>query len=113
MSMLHSLPIDSDRAPRVNGCHWMCLTPMRNEAWIVKEFIAAANLWATRIVVADQISTDGTLEQLQSSAGTEVVINDSPIYDEAHRQKVLLERARQFPGKRIMFGLDADEAISS
>ena len=43
----------------------------------------------------------------------EVVINDSPVFDEAHRQRILLERARQFEGRRILIGLDADEALSS
>jgi hypothetical protein len=43
----------------------------------------------------------------------EVVINESPGYDEAHRQKILLERARQFEGRRILIGLDADEALSA
>jgi hypothetical protein len=96
-----------------SNCHWMCLTPMRNESWIVKEFLAAARLWASQIVVADQGSTDGTLQQLQSAPDVSVVINDSPVFDEPHRQRLLINRARHFDGKRILLALDADEAVSS
>ena len=64
-------------------------------------------------MVADQQSSDGTLELLQATPGAEVVINESPVFDEAHRQKILLDRARQFEGRRILIGLDADEALSA
>ena len=94
-------------------CLRICVTPTRNEAWIIQRFLAAANTWADHIIVADQGSADGTLQQLQSTSGVAVVINDSPVFDEAHRQKILLERARQFDGRRILIGLDADEALSS
>src|SRR5256885_2197185 len=97
----------------IDCCHRICLTPMRNEAWIVKQFLAASSLWATHIVVADQSSTDGTLQHLQNKPGVELVINDSPVFDEAYRQKILLQRARQIAGRRILIGLDADEALSS
>src|SRR5262245_46688172 len=40
-------------------------------------------------------------------------MNDSPVFDEKHRQQLLLNRARQISGKRILIGLDADEALSS
>ena len=91
----------------------ICVTPARNEAWIIKQFLAAAKTWADHIVVADQGSTDGTVEELKSTPGVEVIINDSAGYDEAYRRSVLLERARQFDGKRILIGLDADEAVSA
>ena len=95
------------------GCQKICLTPTRNEAWIINQFLAAARTWADHVVVADQQSSDGTLELLEATSGAEVVINESHGYDEAYRQKILLERARKFEGKRILFGLDADEALSA
>ena len=94
-------------------CRRICVTPTRNEAWIINQFLAAAKTWADHVIVADQGSTDGTLQQLQSTPGIEVVTNDSPVYNEAHRQKLLFERSRQFDGKRILFGLDADETLSA
>jgi hypothetical protein len=91
----------------------ICVTPVRNEAWIIDRFLSAAKSWASNVVVADQGSTDGTFQKLQSTPGVDVVVNDSPVFDEAHRQRILLERARTFDGKRILFGLDADEALSA
>jgi glycosyltransferase involved in cell wall biosynthesis len=91
----------------------ICVTPTRNEAWIIERFLAAAKTWASHVIVADQGSTDGTLQQLQSASDVEVVINDSPVYDEAYRQKILLSRARQFEGKKVFIALDADEALSA
>jgi len=94
-------------------CRRVCLTPTRNEAWIIKPFLAAAKSWADHVIVADQGSTDGTLQTLQSTAGVEALVNDSPTYDELHRQRLLINRARQIPEKRILIALDADEALSS
>jgi hypothetical protein len=97
-----------------NGCRRrICVTPVRNEAWIIDQFVSAARLWATDIIVADQRSTDGTLEKLKATPGVDVVINDLPTFDESHRQRLLLDRARQTPGNRILIGLDADEALSA
>jgi hypothetical protein len=97
-----------------NGaCHRICLTPMRNEAWIAKQFAAAAASWADNVIVADQGSTDGTVEQLRATPGVDLVINDNPTFDELHRQKLLINRARETAGKRILIALDADEAISA
>src|SRR5688572_17685202 len=88
----------------------VCVTPTRNESWIIKPFLAAAKCWATDILIADQGSTDGTQEKVQQCPTAELLINTSPVFDENHRQQLLLTRARQIPGKRILIGLDADEA---
>jgi hypothetical protein len=97
----------------MNECHRICLTPTRNEFWVIDKFLAAAKTWADRIIVADQGSNDGTLELLQKAPGVETIINDSPVYDEAHRQRLLIQCARKIPGKRIFIALDADEALSA
>jgi len=46
---LHTVPL-----------HRICITPVRNEAWIIERFLAAARTWATTVVIADQGSSDGT-----------------------------------------------------
>jgi hypothetical protein len=94
-------------------CQHLCLTPTRNEAWIIKPFLAAARQWANHIIVADQGSTDETPQACQNVPGVKLVINDSPVFDERHRQKLLLHHARQVEGKRILIALDADEALSA
>jgi hypothetical protein len=94
-------------------CARICVTPTRNEAWIIGHFLAAAKMWADHVVVADQGSIDGTWETLQNRPGVHPVVNDTPGYDEGHRQRLLLNHVRQIEGKRILIGLDADEALSS
>jgi hypothetical protein len=91
----------------------ICVTPTRNESWIIDRFLAAAKRWATDVIVADQGSTDGTLETLRRTPGVRTVINDSPVFDERVRQRLLLNSAREINGRRILIGLDADEALSA
>lgn len=108
---MSSIQGKQDRAH--NELTYVCLTPTRNESWIIAKFLAAAKAWADHIVVADQSSTDGTREVAQESRQVHVVVNDSPTYDEAYRQRLLLARARTFAGRRVLIALDADEALSS
>ena len=42
-----------------------------------------------------------------------LIENDDPTYDEAFRQKTLIDAAREIAGKRLIFALDADEAFSA
>lgn len=70
-------------------------------------------MWADQVIVADQGSTDGTWERLQNLPGVRPVKNEMQKYDESHRQKLLLSKAREVEGKRILIGLDADEALSA
>jgi len=99
--------------PALAGCHRLCLTPTRNERWIIAPFLAATRMWATRVIIADQGSTDGTREFLNSAPGVEVLPNPSTEYDEAGRQRLLLSAARRVEGPRLLLGLDADEALSA
>jgi hypothetical protein len=91
----------------------ICLTPTRNESWIIARFLAAAKTWADHVVVADQGSTDGTLQTAQGTSQVHAIINESPKFDEVHRQRILLERARTIEGRRVLIALDADVALSS
>lgn len=92
---------------------WVCTTPTKNESWIIGPFAAAAKTWANHVIVADQLSTDGTREQLRQTPGVDLVLNDSTTFDENHRQQLLLSRARMIEGQRVLIGLDADEAFSA
>ena len=91
----------------------ICMTPTRNERWIVDRFLAACKMWADSIIVADQGSTDGTWEALNGKSGITPIINEADGYDERHRQNLLIGEARKVPGKRILIALDADEALSA
>jgi hypothetical protein len=81
----------SDNSPKV-----ICLTPVRNESWIIKPFLAASKMWADHVIVADQGSTDGTLELLQSTREVETIINAAKTYDERHRQRCSSTKRAKF-----------------
>ena len=93
----------------------ICLTPVKNEAWILDRFLQCASLWADHIVVADQQSDDDTRAIAQRYAKVHLIENDSPAYDEAARQRLLLQAARAIPveGKRLLLALDADEMLTA
>jgi hypothetical protein len=95
------------------NCVRICITPTRNESWIIRSFLAAARTWADHVIVADQGSTDGTLESIQGIPKVHPVINEEAAFGEAHRQNLLINRAREIEGTRVLFALDADEALSA
>jgi hypothetical protein len=90
----------------------ICLTPVRNEAWILKQFLESASLWADHIIIADQNSNDGSREIACQFPKVILLGNTDPLYDEQRRQKILLDAAREFPGPRLIIALDADEFLT-
>jgi hypothetical protein len=91
----------------------ICVTPIRNEAWILDRFLACASLWADHIIIADQCSDDGSREIAAGYPKVTVIDNPCPAYDEAARQRLLLAAARRIPGPRVIIALDADEALTA
>jgi hypothetical protein len=91
------------------------LTPVKNEDWILEQFLTITSFFADNIIIADQQSTDRSKEICSKYDKVHVIENKSNDYDEASRQTLLIETARQlFPGsKRIFFCLDADELFSA
>lgn len=90
----------------------ICVTPVRNEAWILERFLRRAATWADHIIVADQGSDDGSREIARGADRTTLIDNPAASYDEGARQRLLLEAARRIPGRRLVVALDADEALS-
>jgi hypothetical protein len=91
----------------------ICLTPVRNEAWILDRFLSCASQWADHIIIADQGSTDGSREIACAFPKVILLDNSSDVYDEAARQNLLIQAARQFPGRRLLLALDADEMLTA
>ena len=91
----------------------ICMTPVRNEAWVLHAFLKAASEWADYIIMADQMSTDGSREIALSYPKVILIENNNPNFNEAERQKILIERARKIEGDKILFGLDADEIFAA
>lgn len=91
----------------------ICMTAVKNEAWILERFLKCASLWADHIVVADQGSTDGTREIARGFEKVRLVENPSEEFNEPERQALLIEEARRIPGPRVLMTLDADEVLSA
>lgn len=91
------------------------MTPVRNEAWVLPAFLRATSLWADFIIVADQMSTDGSRELLKKCNKVILIDNNNPNFNEAERQSMLVTKAREVANGRdcILFGLDADEVFAA
>ena len=114
------------------------MTPTRNEAWVIRAFLECNGLWADYIIIADQMSTDGTrdiiAEYVRPNDGmsranalneahtlndgrhrAEVILidNKNPEFNEAERQSMLVAKAREVAAGRdtLLWGLDADEIL--
>ena len=90
----------------------ICITPVKNEAWILKRFLDCASLWADHIIVADQGSTDGSIEIARSNPKVILLDNQSEKFNEPDRQALLIKAARSIPGPRVLIALDADEILT-
>jgi len=90
---------------------FICLTPVKNEDWILEPFLKAATHWANHIFVADQNSTDSSVEIAKKFPKVTLVKNSSNTFNEPERQKLLLHAAREITGPKILIALDADEVL--
>jgi hypothetical protein len=94
----------------------ICITPVRNEAWILERFIRAALMWADRIVIVDHASDDGSREIAARFEQVTLVPYDEEAFDEPERRSLLIETARRVapPGRKcLLMGIDADEALTA
>lgn len=90
----------------------ICLTPVKNEAWILDRFLKCTSTWADYIIVADQNSTDGSREIALRYPKVMLIDNPSQTFNEAERQNLLVMEARKIPGKKLLIALDADEFLT-
>jgi glycosyltransferase involved in cell wall biosynthesis len=85
------------------------LMPVKNEAWIIGRTLSALATFCDHIIVADQGSTDGTLQILESFS-PQVTIIENPDMTYSNRIRwILLEEARNFEGDNFILLADADE----
>ena len=91
----------------------ICLTPVRNEAWVLDRFLQAASLWADHIIISDQESTDGSLEIARKYEKVILLENKAlPYFDEYLMRKPLFDAARAIEGDKILISIDADELLT-
>jgi hypothetical protein len=93
----------------------ICMTPVKNEEWILERFLHCASTWADHIVVADQLSEDHSREIAARFPKVHLIDNPSETFNEPERQKLLINAARAIPcdGRRLLVALDADEVFSA
>ncbi len=91
----------------------ICMTPTKNEEWIIERFVYAAALWADAIIIADQMSTDQTVALASKCSKVHIIENCSEVFNENERQKLLIEEARKIQGKKLLIALDADEFLTA
>jgi glycosyltransferase involved in cell wall biosynthesis len=90
------------------------MTPVKNEAWILDRFLAVTSQFADLILIADQGSTDESLAIYKNYPKVKVLQNESSEYNEASRQHLLINKAREFiPEHKILLALDADEILAA
>jgi hypothetical protein len=81
---------------------------------VLDTFLSAASQWADYIVVADQLSTDGSREIAARHPKVVLVDNPDSEFDEQSRQRLLLRAARELTDRpRVLMALDADEILTS
>jgi hypothetical protein len=91
----------------------ICLTPVKNEAWILSRFLTCASMWADHIIVADQNSDDGSIEIARSFPKVTLIQNSNREFNEPERQQLLIHAARTVPGRKLLIALDADEFVTA
>jgi hypothetical protein len=91
----------------------ICLTATRNYGWVTRAFLKSNSLWADLIIIADQHSTDGTREIASEFSNVILLDNDNLKYSETERSKLLIDRARQIRGNKILIFLAIDEVFSA
>ncbi|GHV44252.1 hypothetical protein FACS1894180_5380 [Bacteroidia bacterium] len=90
----------------------ICLTPVRNEAWVLDAFLTATSLWADHIIIADQNSTDSSREIYKKYPKVQVIENNLPKMQMSHTRQLLFDEANKINGSKIVFTLDADEVFA-
>jgi hypothetical protein len=91
----------------------ICLTPCRDENWVIDIHLKAASQWADHIIVADQLSDDGTRETVRRHPKACLVDNHGKGHDDGERHRLVLEAARAIPGRKILLAIDSDELLSA
>ena len=77
------------------------LTPVRNEAWILPAFLKATSLWADYIIIADQMSTDGSRDIYAQYEKVILVDNPRTEMHQARTRQLLFDAAKKIEGDKI------------
>lgn len=85
--------------------------PVKNEEWVLRCTLKNFSSFADLIIVADQSSTDATLDICKEFEKVKVIHNPFKGYTNEVRF-MLLDEARKIGGEKLIICLDADEQIA-
>lgn len=88
------------------------MTPVRNEAWVLRAFLEATSLWADYIIIADQMSTDGSREIAKEYPKVILIHNNRQDMHQAATRRLLFDAVHNIEGDKVLFALDADEFLA-
>jgi len=89
------------------------LMPVKNEEWILERTLGSLSKICDYVIVADQNSTDRSMEIVKSIPNCTLLKNDE-IYHSSNVRKMLLDAVREnFSGSNLLISLDADEIFTS
>lgn len=90
-----------------------CLIPVKDEEWILERALKSASIWADKIIVSDQGSTDRTVEIARKFPKVTIIDNSHlKDFNEQEMRAPLFKEARKTPGKKLLVSLDADEIFT-
>jgi hypothetical protein len=87
----------------------ICLTPIRNESWILDKFLSSTSIWADYIIISDQNSDDNSRDIAKRYEKVRLIKNSYTEYNEFLIRQVLFKEARKIKGDNVLIALDADE----
>jgi glycosyltransferase involved in cell wall biosynthesis len=88
------------------------VTPIKNESWILDDFLRVTSSFADRIIVGDHFSTDRSIEIAQQYPKVVLFRTSQRAFSERERRNELLKEARKFGDNNVIISLDADEFLS-
>lgn len=88
------------------------LMPTKNDAWILEKTLPCILLWADKVIISDQQSTDKTLEICRRFSQVTVLNNPNVFHSTKVRQQ-LLDEARKEEGNNLIFSIDSDEVVTA
>jgi glycosyltransferase involved in cell wall biosynthesis len=87
------------------------ISPVKNESWIIEEFITAASEFADHIILGDHGSTDNTVELASKHDKVRIIKSHQSGFEEAARRNELITEARSIGAGNVILAIDADELI--
>lgn len=88
------------------------ITPIKNESWILRDFLTAISSFADHIVISDHDSTDDSSDIAKTFPKVELLTTKFRKFAESERRDELLEVARKYGENNLILSIDADEFLT-